>query len=224
VISEKLKVYTINPDRDRIEVSYIKETLQALEDKRIPDELSQLKRKIESLATAVLSMSHLEGEAINPKTHAIDLSKYLEISLFSEFQKSYNRELDGIKRTSEDIRRNIDEMLNVLRTKAGDKDLKNIEEILLSKMEELKINTARKFADKNDTQKNVKYLDSQIKYIIDVYIKKMEKGDNWLLAKKPVNGYNCASCESYIGDLHDNVQYVAWNKYPARENEKGYRV
>jgi hypothetical protein len=102
--------------------------------------------------------------------------------------------------------------------------MKNLEEILLSKVEELKINSHRKFAEKNDTQKNIKYLDTQIKYIIDVYIKKMEKGDNWLLAKKPINGYNCASCEAYIGDLHDNNQYVPWNKYPNRENEKGYRV
>jgi signal transduction histidine kinase len=224
VILEKVKVININLDKDRIEIGFLKDTLQVLEDKRMPDEIAQLKRKLESLATAVLSMNHMEGETTNTKSNNIDLSKYLEISLFSEFQKSYNRELDGIKRTSEDIRRNIDEILNILRTKAGEKDLKNLEDILLAKMEELKINSARKFADKTDTQKNVKYLDTQIKYIIDVYIKKMEKGDNWLLAKKPVNGYNCASCESYIGDLHDNTQYVAWNKYPARENEKGYRV
>lgn len=198
--------------------------MQNIEDKRLSEEITTLKRKIESLATAILSMNHNDGEAVNTKASSIDMSKYLEINLFNEFQKSYNRELDGIKRTSDDIRRNIDEILNILRLKAGEKDVKNLEEILLGKMEELKINSARKFADKSDTQKNVKYLDTQIKYILDVYIKKMEKGDNWLLAKKPVNGFNCASCESYIGDLHDNTQYVAWNKYPAREGEKGYRV
>lgn len=53
----------------------------------------------------------------------------------------------------------------------------------------------------------------------------MEKGDNWLLAKKPLGGNSCASCEAYIGDLHDNSQYVAWNKYPMRDpNDKLYRV
>ena len=54
----------------------------------------------------------------------------------------------------------------------------------------------------------------------------MEKGDNWLLAKKPVNGFACASCESYIGDLQDNNnQHIPWNKYPIRDpNDKAYRV
>ena len=71
--------------------------------------------------------------------------------------------------------------------------------------------------------KNIRYLDSQIKHIMDVYIKKIEKGDNWLLAKKPMNGHTCASCEQYIGDLHDSNQHVAWNKIPSN-NDKIYRV
>lgn len=53
----------------------------------------------------------------------------------------------------------------------------------------------------------------------------MEKGENWLLAKKPIGGYKCASCESYIGDLTENMQQVNWNKYPVRDpTEKSYRV
>ena len=51
----------------------------------------------------------------------------------------------------------------------------------------------------------------------------MDGGDNWLLAKKPLNNYVCASCESVIkGDLGRKSEYVAWNKYPNRE-EKSYR-
>jgi hypothetical protein len=79
----------------------------------------------------------------------------------------------------------------------------------------------KKFSDKIETTKNIRYLDAQIKHIMDVYIKKMEKGDNWLLAKKPMNGYTCASCEQYLGDLNDNSQYVPWNKIA---NDKIYRV
>jgi hypothetical protein len=55
--------------------------------------------------------------------------------------------------------------------------------------------------------------------------KKDEHGDNWLLAKKPLNGYSCAACESYIGELKDNTQYIPWNRYPLRDpNEKLYRI
>lgn len=91
-------------------------------------------------------------------------------------------------------------------------------------MEELKFTCFTKLADKNNTNKNIKYLDTQIKHIIEVYIKKMEKGDNWLIAKKPIGGHSCASCESYIGDLHDHNQHVPWNKMHVKEVERSYRV
>jgi len=81
----------------------------------------------------------------------------------------------------------------------------------------------KKFADKIDVNKNIRYLDTQIKHIMDVYIKKMEKGDNWLLAKKPLNGHTCASCEQYLGDLNEKNEYVPWNKIP-NQSDKIYRV
>ena len=111
-----------------------------------------------------------------------------------------------------------------MKTKTTYKDLKALEDDFLTKLEELRLACSKKFADKLETSKNIKYLDSQIKNIINVYIKKMEKGDNWLLAKKPL-GNLCASCESYIGELKDNSNYVPWNKYPMRDpNDKLYRM
>ena len=53
----------------------------------------------------------------------------------------------------------------------------------------------------------------------------MDKGESWLLAKKPIGGFTCASCEAYIGELKDKDEYLAWNKYPMREpQDKGYRI
>jgi len=193
------------------------------------DDVNWLRKKVENLNSMVLNIRY--NEDINPvnqssqKMIALDSSKFLECNIFLEFQKSYNRELDRLNRYSEELKRTIDEIIGVLKGKAGEKDMKNLEEYLQGRMEELKLNSNKKFADKNETTKNIKYLDTQIKHIIEVYIKKMEKGDNWLIAKKPVNGHVCASCESYIGDLPDSNQYVPWNKYPLRDpNEKAYRV
>ena len=39
-----------------------------------------------------------------------------------------------------------------------------------------------------------------------------------------MGGHSCASCETYIGDLNEKKDYVAWNKYPQRERDKNYRV
>jgi len=90
----------------------------------------------------------------------------------------------------------------------------------------MRILLTKKFADKLDTGKSIRYLEAQIKHVVDVYVKKMEKGDNWMLAKKPVNGYTCASCENYLGDLNDKAnEYTVWNKYPARDTaDKAYKV
>ena len=84
--------------------------------------------------------------------------------------------------------------------------------------------SGKKFADKIDTNKTFKYLDSQIKYLTEVFIKKSDRNDNWLIAKKPIGGHACASCEAYIGDLKEKGDFVAWNKYPQRERDKNYRV
>jgi len=134
-------------------------------------------------------------------------------------------QIDTINGRIDELKKMIDDILLELKKRDFGKDLKDLEEFLLSKFEELRIACNKKFADKNDTAKNLKYFDSQIKHILEVYLKKVDKGDNWLLAKKPVDGFSCASCEAYIGELHDNNQYIPWNKYPMRDpNEKLYRV
>ena len=48
--------------------------------------------------------------------------------------------------------------------------------------------------------------------------------EKWLLAKKPIGGYSCASCESYIGDLKNKENFVPWNQYPQRKPEKNLRI
>lgn len=64
-----------------------------------------------------------------------------------------------------------------------------------------------------------------MKHYIDLTKKKNDKPDNWLMAKKPWAGYNCASCETYLGDLNETQNNVTWGQYPYRElNEKAYRA
>ena len=84
----------------------------------------------------------------------------------------------------------------------------------------MKVASTKRFADKNEMSKNIKYLDNQIKHVVDVFIKKVERsGDNWLIAKKPLEGYKCGSCETYIGDIHDKNQQVLWNRYPPNQKD-----
>ena len=90
-------------------------------------------------------------------------------------------------------------------------------------IDELKLSLNKKYAEKTETTKTIKFLETQIKSIQESFQKKMDGADNWLLAKKPLNNYVCASCESIIkGELGKKSEFVAWNKYPNRE-EKSYR-
>ena len=49
--------------------------------------------------------------------------------------------------------------------------------------------------------------------------KRNEAGDNWLLAKRPLNSFKCASCEANLEHLNSNQEYLPWNKYPARDDK-----
>ena len=95
--------------------------------------------------------------------------------------------------------------------------------MLLGKIEDFRQASIKKFADRIEVSKNYKYLDLNLKQVLEQVMKKNDKGDNWLLAKKPFGGNSCASCENYIGDLKDNREYVPWNKFKDT-SDKMYRL
>jgi len=45
------------------------------------------------------------------------------------------------------------------------------------------------------------------------------------MAKKPLDGHTCASCEHYLGDLKSSSSaYIPYSKMQTKESEKLYRV
>ena len=214
------------------QINYLKDQLETLiEDQTDHDDIQNLKRRLESLANKVIELRANENESSNVNNSnsirpvQIDTSKFVEITIFNNFKQQLVKEFENVNDNFASMRRMIDDIINTLKSKTTFKDLKTLEDDVMAKLEDLKLASAKKFADKIETGKNVKYLDQQIKHTIEVYIKKMEKCDNWLLAKKPLGGHLCASCENYIGDLKDSNTYVPWNKYPMRDpNDKLYRI
>ena len=202
------------------------ERVQELTNKNMKD-LNFFLRKIESLSGSVISIQNVIENLTGMKQEetSFEVINFLEKESFNEFTKAYNKEKKIFERNFDEFRRILGDISEIIKHKASEDDLKNFEAIMNNKIEELKINCGKKFADKIDTAKNLKYLDTQIRYNNELFIKR-EKNDGWLLAKKPVGGYSCASCESYIGDLKEKGDFVAWNKYPQREKniEKNYRV
>ena len=196
------------------------------------EDLQNVKRKLELLNSKSHENETIQQDILNKinqssnnRTQFSGSDKYLEVIKYEDFKAQIIKEFSSVNDNFTHLRRLVDNILDSLKNKPSYRDIKVLEEELTAKLEELKVASAKKFAEKIESTKNFKYLDQQIRHIMQVYIKKENKTDNWLLAKKPLNANLCASCEAYIGDLKDNNNYQPWNKYPLRDpNDKVYRL
>ena len=215
------------------QISVLKEYIDELNEKQIDrDDYNGYKRKVESALNRMNDLDTTFTELLNRKNISLEKNKkhpeenkYLELKKFEEFKTQIIKEFSNVNDNFNLLRTLTDKLSDILNTKTSFNDFKALEEDFDAKLEDLRLTFLKKYADRVDTNKNIKFLDQQIKNIIQYYIKKSEKEtNNWLLAKKPLGSNLCASCDSYIGDLKENSNYVPWNKYPNRENEKLYRL
>ena len=195
------------------------------------EDLQNVKRKMELLNSKTHDLEEnfqLMNNKLNisnkNKTSTISNDKYLETQIFESFKNQIIKEFSSVNENFTHLRKLVDNILEALKNKPAYRDIKALEEELTLKYEELKVASNKKFAERIETTKNFKYLDAQIKNILQIYIKKEKRSENWLLAKKPITNL-CASCEAYIGELKDNNSYQPWNKYPMKDpNDKVYRL
>ena len=187
-------------------------------------EMSLVVRKLEFLTGQYAKLAFNQGNADpqNKKSNLLDFTKFVEIQKFNENNKLINQKLDHLKYTIEGIQRNIDDILERLKHTPTEDDFTQFQNLLKAMLEDLRLSCSKRYADKIDVQKSFRYLETQIKSVIENNYKRNE-GETWLLAKKPMSGFLCASCESYIKDLNTKNEYVAWNKYPQRD-DKSYRM
>lgn len=127
-----------------------------------------------------------------------------------EFTKIWE-EINNLKKIFDDINNQSNKISTV-------KDLENMKDLILQKTEELFMNQNKKYSTNLAT---VEILQEQFKKLLELLaIKEEQEKENWLMAKKPINGFSCASCESFIGDLkNDKNRFIHWNKLPIRERE-----
>jgi chromosome segregation ATPase len=200
------------------------EKVQDMATKNMKD-LGFFLNKIESLSATVLAVKEaLETLSGMKQENIIDVTQFVDQLSFKDFISRNNKDKDKLEKNIDELRRLFKDILEGFNKKADEKDLRDFELLLNNKLEELKLMSGKKFADKIDTGKTIKYLDTQIKYLSENILKRTDRNDSWLIAKKPMGGHACASCESYLGDLKGNDEFIAWNKYPQRERDTNYRL
>ena len=204
------------------DLNFKQDSLQQFTEK-VRMDLAQIIKKIEFLSGEYSKLAFNKsdtGDGLND----VDMSRFLDINIFNDNKRDVNNKFEKIRLGFEDLSREIEEILTKLSHTPTDKDFAEFQNIIKNLIDDLKINCNKKYADKIEISKTIKFLETQIKALHDAFLKKNEAGDNWLLAKKPINNYVCASCEANIkGELDKRTEFVPWNRYPQRD-DKAYRI
>ena len=213
---------TFNIEEYTKELNLKIESLQQFSEKTRAD-IAQITKKVEFLNNEYLKMLCNSQNSIENKAAPIDTSQFINIPTFNENKKDFNLKIEKLKNAIDELIKNISINSTNISRLPSDKDFIQFQNIVKNSMDEFKLACHKKYAEKIDVSKSLKLLETQIKSLSES-CKKMDGSDNWLLAKKPLNNYQCASCEAMLkGDLDKKSEYIAWNKYPNRD-DKTYRM
>lgn len=103
---------------------------QLLEDRKLLDEFAWLRKKVENLSSSILTLKNNDesnNNSYSNKMLPVDGSRFVEITIFNEFKNNTVSEFDNINASIRDMKKTIEEILLFLKSKASDKDLKNLE-------------------------------------------------------------------------------------------------
>ena len=175
--------------------------------RKITKDINGIQQKIESINGNLALIQD------NPKTGVapiIDFSKYIDQQKLSESLRPVLKELEKIYKEIDSLRRDLSVVDE--ESKKYSKNLVNkLDEDLNKKINEIKNLIQKKYMDKIEINKIIKTLEVQIKSLGEDTKK---DSDSWLLAKRPLKCFNCASCEANIKNDYTSADYLPWKKYP----------
>ena len=188
-------------------------------EEKIRLENSNIVRKIEHLSGeyAKIAFGPVNEGNMNKRNSIYDFSRFVESSQFLETNKKLFLKIDNLRTKIESNQKNIEDILERLKGTPNEDDFVQYQNLLKAMLEDLKLSCNKRYADKIDVQKTFRYIETQIKSLNESY---KREGESWLLAKKPLSNYLCASCESVIRDMNTKSDYIPWSKYPKRDEER----
>ena len=190
-------------DRESISFDELRKTIK---------DVQNIQQRIESING---NLSLLQNSPSNGNMKFIDFSKYIDNQKLTDSLKPFFKEFEKIFKEIDSFRRDINEM--DIQCKNNIKALASkMEEDMNTKITELKEFIKKKYLEKMEFNKTVKSLEVQIKSLGEN--PKKNDADSWLLAKRPLKCFNCASCEANIkNDNYNTADFLPWKKYPRGE-------
>ena len=199
------------------------------ENKILNDKLNLLEKEIQSKANEkeILPLNgkiyDLEEDKNSSKKFLnFDQNSFLSQTNFNYFKKELATKLEKMKTDLENLSHNYENIFSSLNHLSSKKDFNSLQNNMINLIEDIKSTLHKKYVEKQEIQKTIKYMENQIKSLNES-LKKYDGSENWLLAKRPIGIFQCASCEANLKDLEQKDNFVAWNRYPSREDKK-YRM
>ncbi|OMJ72460.1 hypothetical protein SteCoe_29089 [Stentor coeruleus] len=220
-IEQKLEGKVSYPDLDDI-----KKAIDELKDKhrqlsssvssREKTQVPQGNKSVESMMFSALNrrISSFEEQFRSLKIPSgIDLTQmWAEIRKISDYAQAANIVIDDLKK--QDILR-LNSLNSKLDFKADIEQFRILDDKINKKTQEILDKLVSNYADKADVRRGMKYLESLIKNYD--WGKMKPEGDDAMLARKPLGGWSCGSCEKKLEMLTGRIaEHSPWRKLPLR--------
>jgi hypothetical protein len=194
----------INDMKDQISLTY--------EDiRKLTKDINNIQQKIESING---NLSLLRDNPKIGNAPIIDFSKYIDQAKLTDTLRPILKEMEKIYREFDSVRRDLS-VFDEENKKNTKSQINKLDEDINKKINELKNVIQKKYLEKSEFNKSIKTLEVQIKSLGD---EGKKDADSWLLAKRPLKCFNCASCEANIkNDNYNTADYLPWKKYPRGE-------
>ena len=198
----------INDMKDQISLTY--------EDiRKLTKDINNIQQKIESING---NLSLLRDNPKIGNAPIIDFSKYIDQAKLTETLRPILKEMEKIYREIDSVRRDLS-VFDEENKKNTKSQINKLDDDINKKINELKNVIQKKYLEKTEFNKSIKTLEVQIKSLGD---EGKKDADSWLLAKRPLKCFNCASCEANIKNDYNSADYLPWKKYP--KGEKIHRM
>jgi hypothetical protein len=238
--SDLVKIYPENIEEVALKLRRIEQKLviKAGEDQfeLLSKNVAELSEKIKNLSAAASKEAStpvakpLESNilsAINRKVSSFEeiirglkIPSGLDLSHLWEELKKLWQMCQNLNSTFEELKkREIEkksEILQKIESKVDLESLKFLDEKFRKTIESQNEKFFHQFAEKNDMRRGLRYLEGLIKNLESGRGK--PEGDDAMLAKKPLEGWSCASCEKKLETLTGRIAgHSPWRKLPLRD-------
>ena len=182
--------------------------------RKMAKDINNIQLKIESING---NLSLLQENPKIGNAPIIDFSKYIDQTKLTETLRPLLKEMEKIYKEIDSLRRDLS-LVDEENKRNVKNQINKLDEEMNKKINELKT-LQKKYLEKIEFHKNIKTLEIQIKSLGE---ESKKDADSWLLAKRPLKCFNCASCEANIKNDYNSADYLPWKKYP--KGEKIHRM